>query len=89
MTVLFLSIFAGAIGAILAAGQWPARTMSGVRNFALGLMGGTLSWAATVEIAELEQSLSTFMIVFGVGLITGGLATLGAGCLRNLLSGRG
>ncbi|NIR58620.1 MAG: hypothetical protein GWO02_03430, partial [Gammaproteobacteria bacterium] len=49
--------------------------MSGVMNAALGLIGGTLSWAATVEIAVLEQSLSTFMIVFGVGLMTGGLAT--------------
>jgi len=89
MTVLFLSIFAGTIGATLAAGHWPARSMSGVMNTALGLIGGTLAWAATVEIAALEQSLSTFMIVFGVGMMTGALATLGAGSLRNLLAARG
>lgn len=89
MIVLFLSILAGVIGASLVAGQWPARTMSGAINVALGLIGGTLSWAATVEVAALEQSLSTFMVVFGVGAVTGGLLTLGVGSLRNLLSGRG
>lgn len=88
MTVLFLSILAGVIGAYFAASEWPARTVHGVMNLALGLIAGTVSWAATAEIAAFEQSLSTFLIIFGVGAMTGGFATLGAGSLRNLLSGR-
>ncbi|MSU88271.1 hypothetical protein GE300_01405 [Rhodobacteraceae bacterium 2CG4] len=83
--MFFVCALAGMIGASMAAGILPGQSIHGVPNLALGALGGTVAFAATVELLLLEPGVSVFLQFLVIGGISGALMTLAIGSLRNIL----
>ena len=78
--ILFVCILAGAMGASLASALWPERAFNGNLNIALGLLGGTMAWAASVDLAALAPSVSTFLTILIIGNVCGAMLMLCCCC---------
>ncbi|MHA3976253.1 hypothetical protein ACW9UR_01095 [Halovulum sp. GXIMD14794] len=80
-----MSVLAGAIGAAMAAGLMPERSVHGTLNLVLGILGGTIAFATTVELLHIEPAVSVFLQFLIIGGGTGAAFTLAVGSLRNIL----
>lgn len=85
MMILFVCILAGAIGTSLAAGLWPERAFSGNTNIALGMIGGTMAWAASSDLAALQPNVANFLTILVIGGACGVMLNMGLAALRNIL----
>lgn len=83
--MFFVSVLAGAIGASMAAGLLPGRSVHGTLNLVLGVLGGTIAFAMTFELLNIVPTVSVFLQFLIIGGATGAAFTLGIGSLRNIL----